>query len=320
MNVTESDHEIKMSKRTFSKAMIGFGAATVGFPSYNLTNTTDQILKHDGKLIIHPLIFDFKFEIENKYKMPFNRMLGIKLWGCNWDCRWCPTKFYPPEDWVPIRESVDQITDRLLNLDHDARTIFAITGGEPLLQKKAVLKWIESLKTKTNYTVMLVTNGSLMEEDFIDRANDLGLDGIITSFYSLDDKWHKWYTGHSNKNTINALKMVTEKFEGLAGVSLVLFDHIDMAAFKNTCVFLYEINPNFLVKLLCPYHEKMKENCMKSKRHEAEDIVLRYFSRMDRNSYFSEQIEYIKYQIEGGTGGRVVKSREWSRTKKVGDF
>ncbi|MEA1945002.1 MAG: radical SAM protein, partial [Euryarchaeota archaeon] len=111
-------------------------------------NLTDMILKRDGKLIIHPLVFEFKFKIENKYKLPFNRMLGIKLWGCNWDCRWCPTKFYPPEDLAPIRESVDQITDRLLNLDHDARTIFAITGGEPLLQKEGVLKWIESLKRK----------------------------------------------------------------------------------------------------------------------------------------------------------------------------
>ncbi len=63
----------------------------------------------------------------------------------------------------------------------------------------------------------------------------------------------------------------------------------------------------------------MRENCMKSKRHEAEDIVLRYFSRMDRNSYFSEQIKYTKYQLEW-EGGRVVKSREWSRTKKVGEF
>ena len=315
------NNDIKVSRRGFIKTTAAFGAAVAGIPPYNLMNIGDIVLKEDGELVMHPLIYEFKFEFASKHKRPFKHMIGIKPWGCNWNCRWCPTKFYPRTDMIPIRISIDQIVDYLLNLDDDTETMLAITGGEPLLQEEEVLKLIKSLKTETNYTVMLVTNGSLIEGDFINKANNLGLDGIDISFYSLDDKFHRWYTGHSNEDTIKALELVTKKFKGLAVVSMVLFSDRDMITFENMCEFLHEINPDFLIKIFCPYHER--KECMKGgKRHEAEEIALHYFKRMDRSFYFSTQIKYIKYLIEedesGGMG--IIKSREWARIKKEGEF
>lgn len=241
IDVTESDHEFKISRREFSKAMIGFGAAAVGLPGYNLTGVTDVILKEDGGLVMYPVIYEYKYEFLNnlnKHEQPwFKRIISIKFFGCNWNCKWCPAKFYPVEGRIPIKISIDQIMDFLLNLDDDIETMLLISGGEPLLQREEVLKLIESLKTKTNYTVMLRTNGSLIEKSFIDNANDTSLDGIVIAFFGLDDDWYRWYTGHSNKGMINSFKLTTEIFKGKTVVDLILFPHMDMTTFENTISF-----------------------------------------------------------------------------------
>ena len=314
---------IKVSRRRFIKTSAAFGAAVAGIP-YNLTDITD-IFKEDGELVIHPLICEFKFEFANKHKPRFKRMIGIEPWGCNWNCRWCRTKFYPRTGMIPIRISIDQIMDLLLKLDGDRETMLAIGGeGEPLLQKEEMLKLIDSLKTNTNYTVVLLTNGSLIKENFIDEANDLSLDGIMIYFPYLDDERHRWYTGHSNENTIKTLELVTKKFKGLAVVSMILFSDMDMTTFENTCSFLHDINPNFIIRIACPhspYHEN-KECVKKGRRHKAEEIALRYFRHMDRTADFSKQFKNIRYQIEEDESGRLnlVKIQERTWIKKGGEF
>lgn len=215
--------------------------------------------------------------------------------------------------------SIDQITNLFVKFNADTAStalVIAGSGGEPLLQKKEVLKLIELLKIKTNYPVFLMTNGSLIEEIFINKANDLGLDGIMIYFHGLDDEWHRWYTGHSNKGTINALKLVTEKFKGQVVVTIVLYPEIDIVTFENTCKFLHGINPDFVIKIICPtgYPNKHKyKECHEKRRYEAEGIAMRYFRRIDRSIYFSKQTKNTGYLIEENERGRmdVIKSREW---------
>ena len=218
------NNEIKVSRRRFIKTSAAFGAAIAGIP-YNLTDIADVFLKDDGKLIIYPEIYEFKYNLVRG--KPFkNPIIFIELWGCNWNCRWCCLKSTGLKDMIPIRISTDQITGLLLNLGNDTETMIAINGGEPLLQGEETLNLIESLKTKTNYTVMLGTNGSLIDDDFIDSANDRGLDGITIFFHCLDDKQHKWHTGgYSNKDTLKALELVTKKFKGLSVASLTRTHH-----------------------------------------------------------------------------------------------
>ena len=135
----------------------------------------------------------------------------------------------------------------------------------------------------------------------------------MQSFYGLNDKWHRWYTGYSNKNTINALKLVTERFEGLKVVSVVPFSFMDTITFEKMCKFLSEINPNFVIQILCPLHEA---EVFKKRRLKLEKIALRYFNRMDRG-YISKQVEMIRYQIV--EGGSLVKTKEWKmRREEIG--
>ncbi len=313
------NNDIKVSRRAFIKTTAALGAAVAGggIP-YNLTDIKDMFLEDDEELMMYPVIYDLKYESVGE-KIFKEHFIFVKLWGCNWNCRWCPVKSTIFKDTVPILRSVDQITDLLLNFDADTTStaiVIAGSGGEPLLQKEGVLKLIESLKAKANYPIFLMTNGSLIEENFINKANSLCLDGIMLFFYGLDDKWHRWYTGHSNETTIKALKMITERFEGQIVVGINLFPEIDMVTFENMCKFLHGINPNFVIRIICPigYPDKQKhEECHERRRYEAEEIAMRYFTRIDRSIYFSKQTKNTRYLLEENERGRMnaIRSRKW---------
>ena len=318
-NSGKLNSDIKMTRREFIKASAAFGAAAAGVP-YNLTDITNLFLKEDGELVIYPVINEIKYKFMRKLAF-FDHIICIKPWGCNWNCRWCPMKIAPYENMRPVIMSIDQIIDLLpyLGVDSSSKTMVAISGGEPLLQKEELLKLITSLKRK-NYTVMLFTNGSLIEEGFIDRANEVGLDQINISFYALDDKLHRWYTGYSNRDTIYALKLVSESFEGLTTVSIVLFNYMDIISFEKICRFLHKIDSNFALRIACPIHNAYEhEKCNKEKRRKADEIASRYFCTIIRNEYFSEKIIMKRYQIEKGENNclKLVKRWERERTKEA---
>lgn len=310
------NNDIKVTRRTFIKKTAAFGAVVAGVP-YNLTDITDVFLKEDGELVMYPVISEYKFELVRK--LPFERFICINCWGCNWNCRWCPTKFSIYKDMTPIMISIDSLMRLFINLNtKDKKTLFVISGGEPLLQKKEVLKLIDSLKTETNYTVMLATNGSLIEEDFIERANDLGLDGINLSFRHTDKDWHKYYTGgHSIQSTVDALELVTKKFLGMPVVSLSAW--LDTATLENICKFLHEINQNFLIKIFHPRYPPHREEEWKSRYNNTKKIAWRFSLRVEQTSEFSTQIKMIRYQIEEDESGNMelIKGREWIRRKEA---
>lgn len=287
------NNDLKVSRRRFIKASATFGVAG---SSYNLTDITDIVLKEDGEVIMYPVIYEYEIVSGESYK---KHRIGIKLWGCNWKCKWCPTECCCGLKGVPpLGISIDKLTELLLTLDGDATTMFTISGGEPLLQKEEVPKLIESVKKRTNYSCGLATNGSLIEANFVEEANAVGLDTINISFYNLDDEWHKEYTGHSNQATINALKLVSDKFEGLTAVSLIPFSNVDTSTFNDMCEFLYRIKPDFAIKIYCPFYpDHEREECEKI-RYKLDEIALQYFKRVDRSVYYTTQFKQIKYQIE----------------------
>ncbi|MGB2842648.1 MAG: radical SAM protein [Halobacteriota archaeon] len=169
----KANNDIKVSGRRFIKTTAAFGAAVAGIP-YNLTDITDIVLKEDGELMMYPVISEIEYKLIRK--LSFERIICIKPWGCNWNCRWCPMKIAPYNDMKPMMISIDQIIGLLPYLGVDtSSTLITISGGEPLLQTEEVLKLISSLKAN-NYTVMLFTNGCLIDENFIERANEVGLD------------------------------------------------------------------------------------------------------------------------------------------------
>jgi 7-carboxy-7-deazaguanine synthase len=83
----------------------------------------------------------------------------VRLSGCNLDCSYCDTIHARRED--PEVVPVEALVDRIVRLGLPRALI---TGGEPLLQKEAVVK-LSRLLLEQGLEVMLETNGTISLAD-----------------------------------------------------------------------------------------------------------------------------------------------------------
>jgi MoaA/NifB/PqqE/SkfB family radical SAM enzyme len=86
-----------------------------------------------------------------------------------------------------------------------------ITGGEPMMEKENLLPMIKYLK-KQFKTVLLNTNGSLINKSTISELQKAGLDVIKISLYSLLPKIHNQMRGSSIAfdNAMKAIKLTSK--------------------------------------------------------------------------------------------------------------
>ncbi len=126
----------------------------------------------------------------------------IRLAGCNLRCPWCDTKWANGMD-SGILMDLDEVTDSVDSLQWDQ---VLITGGEPLIQRKQLLKLIYRLKAK-GYEIQVETNGSLRIDDMyadcwvVDCKGKDSMEGMPYQFDPgiLDDKvWVKYLVGSSH--------------------------------------------------------------------------------------------------------------------------
>jgi 7-carboxy-7-deazaguanine synthase len=109
--------------------------------------------------------------IQGEGKLVGTPSLFIRLANCNLCCIWelpnknlckCDTNFKInslKNRQISIYDAVKTIKNNLGLLSH-----IVITGGEPLLQKKALIKLTNALKSETNTHLTLETNGTLFDE------------------------------------------------------------------------------------------------------------------------------------------------------------
>lgn len=239
----------QMTRREFIKCAAAFSATAAGIPPFNLS-LTDTVERRSGELVVYPFLYRF---VNKSFQI-----INIKLWGCNWNCRWCTNKFAPLRNATPTILTINEITALVesAHLKMHLPTLLLVSGGEPLHQRIGALELIEWMKRNTDFVVGLETNGSLLDDEFIERANRLKLDRIDIAFRHIDDGWHRWYTGgHSNRRVVNALRLATETFDGLIGVPIILFPEITERIFEKICKLLYQINSDFIIKMMYPIKE-----------------------------------------------------------------
>lgn len=105
----------------------------------------------DGELKINEIFLSFQGE-STFMGAP---TLFIRLQGCNLKCKICDTKY----SWSKKHKKLS--CNKIINIVDKIEIPFVcITGGEPLLQKKELLKLIKEL-LKLKKTISIETNGSL---------------------------------------------------------------------------------------------------------------------------------------------------------------
>jgi len=101
----------------------------------------------------------------------------IRLAGCNLHCKYCDTAYAQDRSsgtiWL-----VEKVIEKVEELNCPKVTI---TGGEPLLQAKAVLSLVQQLVFWSGCEVTLETNGSLDYSDFC-RLQESGRFGLVVDY------------------------------------------------------------------------------------------------------------------------------------------
>jgi 7-carboxy-7-deazaguanine synthase len=96
------------------------------------------------------------YDIEGEGKFQGYPTLFIRLAGCNLRCVWCDTKYSYYRGKNKRLEGIQRLVKK------SPFKYVNITGGEPLQQKKDVIKLIRSIKKiRPDITVSIETNGSI---------------------------------------------------------------------------------------------------------------------------------------------------------------
>lgn len=111
--------------------------------------------------------------IQGEGKLAGVPSLFVRLSSCNLRCIWqmqdgsfcrCDTtyaSFHPDQTIeISVEDTVSWLSHNLGNIKH-----VVVTGGEPLLQKKALANLCKSIKEKLNVHITMESNGTLFDEE-----------------------------------------------------------------------------------------------------------------------------------------------------------
>lgn len=122
---------------------------------------------------------------------------------CNYKCSHCYASDFEDHEKPPL--SFDEILETVDRCCAEGAIHFNIIGGEPTLHKD-LFKLIAYIDKKAAIT-SLATNGSMIDEEFALKLKKNGLDVVLLSLDSLDEKEHDQIRGKgSYKKAIRALE------------------------------------------------------------------------------------------------------------------
>lgn len=126
----------------------------------------------------------------------------IFLQACNFKCLYCAN----PDTIDPKSTSRIYDNEELMKLARSQRPFFGkrggitVSGGEPLLQAKALIPFFKMLKAE-GFNTCIDTNGSVLNNDVKELM--LYTDLVLLDIKEFDDAAHRRITGVSNKATLN---------------------------------------------------------------------------------------------------------------------
>lgn len=107
------------------------------------------------------------FAIQGEGKNIGKPLIIVRLSGCNLRCTWCDSKYTWDEKDSSLSFEIDEFIKYLQKFNTKNITHILFTGGEPTLQKEALIPLLNNLKS--HYTFEIETNGTLkVNSNFID--------------------------------------------------------------------------------------------------------------------------------------------------------
>ncbi len=195
---------------------------------------------------------------------PGNRLV-YHLQGCNFRCKWCSNPESMRPDYDGAKEySADFIVDEIMR----SRMMFfdgggvTFTGGEPTLQAAELAEILKRVKEQGIHTA-IETNGS---SPALPELSDY-IDYLMMDIKQPDDEIHKKFVAHSNKKTLENLKILTEKRTQLH-LRIPLINGVNTAPEPFVELFS-SVDMSDAVLEILPYHEYGK--CKWTEEYEITD-------------------------------------------------
>lgn len=129
--------------------------------------------------------------------------------GCNFKCKYCAN----PDTIDKVGESRLYSYDELMKLAESQRPFFGkrggitMSGGEPLMQAKAILPFFKMLK-ENRFNTCLDTNGSYITKDVKELLEYTDL--VLLDIKEMNNEAHHNIAGASNKATLRMAQYLHE--------------------------------------------------------------------------------------------------------------
>lgn len=129
--------------------------------------------------------------------------------GCNFKCKYCAN----PDTIDKEGESRLYDYEELMILAHSQRPFFGkrggitLSGGEPLMQAKAIIPFFKMLKAE-GFNTCIDTNGSYLTNDVKELLEYTDL--VLLDIKEMDEETHKNIAGASNKGTLRMAEYLSE--------------------------------------------------------------------------------------------------------------
>lgn len=179
------------------------------------------------------------------------------LQGCHLKCKYCHNR----DTWDingGIYKSLDDIFEKIMRYKNyiSPKGGVTITGGEPLLQVKFLIKLFTKLKQENIHTC-IDTSGMVGLTDDVKKVLSL-TDLVLLDIKHIDDKKCKDLVGHSNKLELEFAKYLSDNNIPIWIRQVLIPDYTDaeedLLKLKN---FISYLNTVQKVELL-PYHDMGK--------------------------------------------------------------
>lgn len=114
---------------------------------------------------------------------------------CNWRCKHCYIDDHV--EYGLTKEELFQVLDKMRDFG-----VFAVefTGGE-IFTRPDLIEIIQYAR-ELNFYVSLLSNLSLLNDDIIDKLDELSVEGISTTLFSMNDEINDKITGGTNSASI----------------------------------------------------------------------------------------------------------------------
>lgn len=129
--------------------------------------------------------------------------------GCNFKCLYCAN----PDTIEKNGDSRLYDYDELMKLARSQRPFFGkrggitVSGGEPLLQAKALIPFFKMLKDE-GFNTCIDTNGSILNDDVKELLQYTDL--VLLDIKQINEEAHRTIAGASNKSTLKLAEYLNE--------------------------------------------------------------------------------------------------------------